>query len=230
MANTNSNPASAAAREAHRQRTGQFGQQHHTDPGSISHPVDQRFDTDTWADDLERCLNAATNYRVSLDHQQLRHIADNLLYGYDHMRFPLPSELRRQVLNGGPMTDYHFDTDQWIGDLNEAILHETDGTTRLTEDELRGTIRLLIDAQDDEWEPCQAASLHARQITERRDPEQARTDTVITSTCECGRTFTTDSRHPSTQCVVCTVQAFRASVEKMKTDRRDAELATLRNR
>lgn len=48
----------------------------------------------------------------------------------------------------------------------------------------------------------------------------------MTTTCEgCGRTFTTDSRNPETHCTVCTVQALRDSVERMKTARRAAALA-----
>lgn len=128
--------------------------------GTPENAPDLSFDLDAWAADLGYIVWRTTGGRTSLDTNQLRHVAGELLHQIDHGDW-VPEATKARLNEHGEVPDQYdpdFTIDRWAQDLGEAVRRGTGGQLQLSDPELRVAANLLLHACEGQWIP-QAARI-----------------------------------------------------------------------
>jgi hypothetical protein len=128
--------------------------------GTPENAPDLSFNLDAWAADLGYIIWRATGGRTSLSHDQLRHIAGELLHQLDDGDW-VPEATKARLNEHGRVPDLYdpdFTVNRWAPDLGEAVRRGTGGKLQLGLAELRVAANLLLHACEGDWIP-QAARI-----------------------------------------------------------------------
>jgi transposase len=128
--------------------------------GSPENGPDLSFDLDSWAADLGYIIWRTTGGRTTLDIDQLRHIAGELLHQCADADW-LPEATKVRLNEHGEVPgqyDPDFTVGQWTLDLGEATRRGTGGELQLSHAELQVAANLLLHASEGDWIP-QAARI-----------------------------------------------------------------------
>jgi len=121
---------------------------------------DLSFDLNAWAADLGYILWRTTGGRSTLDIDELRHIAGELLHQSEDSDW-VPEATKARLNEHGAVPDLYdpvFTVDRWTLDLGEAIRRSTGGRLQLSHAELQVAANLLLHACEGDWIP-QAARI-----------------------------------------------------------------------
>ena len=126
--------------------------------GSPENARDLSFDLDAWAADLGYIIGRTTGGRTALSHDQLRHVAGELLHQIDNGDW-LPEATKARLNEHGEVPglyDPDFTIDRWAPDLAEALRRGTGGLLQLDDAELRVAANLLLHGCEGDWIPYAA--------------------------------------------------------------------------
>ena len=133
--------------------------------GTPENGPDLSFDLNSWAADLGYIIWRTTGGRTTLDIDQLRHIAGELLHHSDDGDW-VPEATKARLNEHGEVPDLYdpdFTVDRWALDLGEAI-RRTVGRLQLSHAELQVAANLLLHACEGDWTP------HAARIRREYEP------------------------------------------------------------